>query len=216
MVNANEECTTRRKFCKKLAGVALTGTFVGLGTTAIANPQSKVEAAGKGEQLAGACGIYCGACPAYIAKHSDSKPKDMKQPKRLSSGPTQALKGIPDPSWMDGLLCDGCLSGGTLAAHCQSCAIRTCAASKQSDARCTDCAELPCYRITGLINMGSYLHRKEYLPNLKKIREMGIQKWVKYEQELWTCPKCSSPISWYDAACSNCGAARSERLFSLG
>ncbi len=216
MVNAKKQCTTRRKFCKRVAGVAITGAFVGLETTAIPNPKSKGEAAGNGEHLAAACGTYCGACPAYIAKHSESEQIKVRLQKRLSSGPTKALKGIPDPSWMDGLLCDGCLSGGMLAAHCQNCAIRKCAANKQNDSRCTDCEELPCYRITNLINMGGYLHRKEYLPNLKKIREMGVQKWVKYEQELWTCPNCSNSLSWYDPACSNCGAKRSEKLFSLG
>jgi len=64
--------------------------------------------------------------------------------------------------------------------------------------------------------MGSYLHRKEYLPNLKKIREMGVQEWVKKEEERWRCPQCGLPMSWYDPVCSNCGAKRSERLFSLG
>jgi rubrerythrin len=63
--------------------------------------------------------------------------------------------------------------------------------------------------------MGHYLHRKEYLPNLKKIREMGVQEWVKYEEERWRCPQCGLPMSWYDAECAGCGAKRSERLFSL-
>ena len=120
MVNAKKQCTTRRKFCKRVAGVAITGAFVGLETTAIPNPKSKGEAAGNGEHLAAACGTYCGACPAYIAKHSESEQIKVRLQKRLSSGPTKALKGIPDPSWMDGLLCDGCLSGGMLAAHCQT------------------------------------------------------------------------------------------------
>jgi rubrerythrin len=64
--------------------------------------------------------------------------------------------------------------------------------------------------------MGQYLHRKEYLPNLKKIREMGAQEWVQYEGERWRCPQCGLPMSWYDAECPRCGAKRSERLFSLG
>jgi hypothetical protein len=216
MVNAKKGCTTRRKFCRGLAGVAVTGAFVGLETMAIPNPKSKGEAAGNGEHLAAACGTYCGACPAYIAKLSEDEQIKMKRQKRYPSGPTKALKGIPDPSWMDGLLCDGCLSGGMLAAHCQNCAIRKCAANKQNDSRCSDCEELPCYRITNLINMGRYLHRKEYLPNLKKIREMGVQKWVKYEEERWRCPQCSLPMRWYDAECAGCGAKRSGRLFSLG
>jgi len=117
---------------------------------------------------------------------------------------------------MNGLLCDGCLSGGNLAGHCQNCAIRKCAESKQNDSRCTTCEELPCYRITNLINMGNYLHRKEYLPNLKNIREMGAEEWVKKEQERWRCPQCGLPLSWYDAECAGCGAKRSDRVFSLG
>ena len=82
------------------------------------------------EHLAAACGTYCGACPAYIAKHSEDKQIKMKLQKRFSSGPTKALKGIPPSNWMDGLLCDGCLSGGLLAAHCQNCVIRNCAAEQ--------------------------------------------------------------------------------------
>jgi hypothetical protein len=216
MVHVKKECPTRRKFCQRLAGAAFTGAFVGLDTRAIPNPKSKGEAAGKGEHLAAACGTYCGACPAYIAKHSEEGQNKMRLQKRLSSGPAKALKGIPDPSWMAGLLCDGCLSDGLLAAHCQRCNIRLCALNKQNNSRCSDCEELPCYRITNLINMGHYLHRNEYLPNLEKIREMGVQKWIKYEEERWRCPQCGLPMSWYDAECAGCGAKRSERLFSLG
>jgi hypothetical protein len=203
-------------FCRKLAGVAFTGALIDLETMAIANPKSKGETAGSGEHLAGACGIYCGACPAYLAKHGEDAQIKMRLEKRSSSGSMKALKGIPPSNWMDGLLCDGCLSGGVLAAHCQRCNIRLCALNKQNNSRCSDCEELPCYRITNLINMGNYLHRKEYLPNLKKIREMGVQEWVKKEEERWRCPQCRLPLSWYDAACPSCGAARSEQVFSLG
>jgi hypothetical protein len=216
MANENKECTSRRKFCKRLAGVAVTGAFVGLETMASQDPKSKGEAAGNGEHLAAACGIYCGVCPAYLAKHGKEEHIKKIQQKRSSSGSTRALKGIPPSNWMDGLLCDGCLSGGKLAAHCQSCNIRLCALKKQNNSRCSDCGELPCYRITSLVNMGNYLHRKEYVPNLKKIHEMGVKEWVIYEEERWRCPKCGLPVSWYDAECVGCGAKRSERLFSLG
>ena len=215
MANAKKECTTRRKFCRRLAGAAFTGALAGLETMAMQDPKSKGEAVGNEEHLAAACGIYCGACPAYLAKHGEDEQIKMKRQKKSSSGLEKALKGIPPSNWMDGLLCDGCLSGGKLAAHCQTCNIRLCALDKQKDLRCTDCNELPCYRITGLINMGGYLHRKEYLPNLKKIREMGVQKWIRYEEERWRCPKCRLPMSWYDAECLRCGAKRSERVFSL-
>jgi hypothetical protein len=127
----------------------------------------------------------------------------------------KAQETIPPPNWMDGLLCDGCLSGGTLPSHCQTCEIRLCAENKQNDSRCSDCDELPCHRVTNLIEMGRYLHRNEYLPNLEKIREMGVQEWVEYEEERWRCPQCGLPMSWYDAECVGCGEPRSERLFPL-
>ena len=215
---------TRRKFVIKVAGTALCCACLPLG--ALADPagtsennneeRKKVEMTNNGkEHLAAACGTYCGACTAYIAKHSDDEQIKMRLQKRSSSGPMKALKGIPPSNWMDGLLCDGCLSGGNLAGHCQRCNIRLCAANKQSDSRCSDCEELPCYRITNLINMGHYLHRQEYLPNLKKIREMGVQEWIQYEEERWRCPQCGLPMSWYDAECARCGEPRSERLFPL-
>jgi len=210
-----KENTTRRKFIKGVVGVAVCSCACFSVDCLAVSEEDKIKDSKGKEHLASACGTYCGACPAYIAKHSEDEQIKMKLQKRFSFGPPKALKGIPDPGWMDGLLCDGCLSGGMLAAHCQNCAIRKCAANKQNDSRCFDCEELPCYRITNLINMGSYLHRKEYLPNIKKIREMGVQEWVKYEEERWRCPQCGLPMSWYDAECARCGEPRSKQLFPL-
>ena len=215
MANAKKESTTRRKFCKSMAGVACTGALAGLEAMAGTNVKSQGTIEGKGEHLAGACGIYCGACPAYLVKHSEDEQIRIKRQQISSAAPTKPLKGIPPSNWMAGLRCDGCVSGGTLAPHCQRCDIRLCALKKQKNSRCSDCEEMPCYRITNLINMGGYLHRDEYVPNLKKIREMGVQKWVQYEAERWRCPRCGLPMSWYDAECIGCGAKRSGRVFSL-
>jgi hypothetical protein len=209
----NNKNINRRKFIKGAGGAAVCCACFSLDCSAASEENSEQKGKGK-VPLAAACGTYCGACPAYIAKHGDEKIK-MKLQKRSSSGPTKALKGIPPSNWMDGLLCDGCLSGGKLAAHCQNCNIRLCALNKQNNLRCSDCKELPCYRITNLINMGDYLHRKEYLPNLKKIREMGVQEWIKKEEERWRCPQCSLPMSWYDAECAGCGKPRSKDVFPL-
>jgi hypothetical protein len=217
MDSCKKKNITRRNFVKGIAVTTVCCACFSLDRLAASEEEEedKMED-GKGkEHLAAACGTYCGACPAYMAKHSEDEQIKMKLQDRFSSGPTEALKGIPPSNWMDGILCDGCLSGGMLAVHCQNCAIRKCAANKQSDSRCSDCEDLPCYRITNLINMGRYLHRKEYLPNLKKIREMGVQEWVKYEEERWRCPQCGLPMSWYDAKCARCGHPRSERLFPL-
>jgi hypothetical protein len=206
---------TRRKFVKRVAGACYVCLSLDCLAASEEKEKNKIKDSKGKVHLAAACGTYCGACPAYIAKHSEDDQIKMRLQKRFSSRPMKAQKGIPPSNWMDGLLCDGCLSGGKLAAHCQNCAIRKCAENKQNDSRCSDCEDLPCHRITNLINMGCYLHRKEYLPNLEKIREMGVQEWVKYEEERWRCPRCGLPMSWYDAECVGCGAPRSKRLFTL-
>lgn len=214
---------TRRRFIENLACTGLCCACLPLKlsadtpkTSGDANEEKeKARMTGTGKvHLAAACGTYCGACPAYIAKHGEDEQIRLKLQKRVSSG-QKTMEGIPPANWMDGLLCDGCLSGGVLAAHCQHCAIRLCALKRQPEARCTDCTELPCSRVTNLINMGRYLHRKEYLPNLQKMREMGVQAWIKYEEERWRCPACDLPMLWYDASCARCGKPRSERVFPL-
>ncbi len=202
---------TRRKFFKGVAGVTVCYAFFSPDCFAAPEDQ-KIEDGNV--HLAAVCGTYCGACPAYIAKHSTEEQKKARLQKRLSSGPFTAVKAIPDPGWMDGILCDGCLSGGQIAFHCQRCSMKVCAADKQNVTRCSDCKDLPCHRITSMINTG-LLHRAEYLPNLEKIREMGVHEWVRYEEERWRCPQCGLPMSWYDAECTGCGAPRSEKLFKL-
>lgn len=208
--------TTRRKFVKGVAGAAACCVCFSFDCLAVSEEEEedKIED-GKGkEHLAAVCGTYCGACPAYLVRHSDDEQIKKRMQKRLSSGPARPVKSIPDPGWMEGILCDGCLSGGQIALHCQRCAMKLCVADKQNVTRCSDCKELPCYRIMNMINTG-LLHRAEYLPNLEKIREMGVREWVKYEEERWRCPRCGMPMSWYDAECAGCGEPRSERLFPL-
>lgn len=208
---------TRRGFVKGVAGVALCCTCFPLGrlTAAEEKEEIKVNASDAKIHLAGACGIYCGACPAYLAKHGDDEQIKIKRQKISSSVPEKPLNGVPPSNWMNGILCDGCVSGGKLAGHCQMCNIRLHALETQKNSRCSHCKDLPCHRLNGLINMGNYLHRKEYVPNLKKIHDMGLQEWVKQEEERWRCPKCGLPMSWYDAECIRCGEPRSGRVFAL-
>jgi len=205
---------TRRKFVKNVAGTGICCTCLPIGVLADSAKISENNNEESKRHLVAVCGTYCGACPAYIAKHSKDEEIKMRLQNRSSSGPTKALKTIPDPSWMDGILCDGCLSDGEIAAHCQSCPMKECAENKQNVTRCSDCKELPCTLIMRFINTG-LLHRAEYLPNLEKIRKMGVQEWVKYEEERWRCPRCGLTMSWYDTECARCGEPRSDRLFLL-
>jgi hypothetical protein len=64
-------------------------------------------------------------------------------------------------------------------------------------------------------NNDGMLHHAEVLENCRGLRERGIARWTRHEEERWSCPECQARISWYDPKCARCGAARSERLFPL-
>lgn len=213
MVHTKKECTTRRKFCQGLAGIAVTGAFAGLKSTATSKPRGKAvdqadngEAPGNVEHLVAVCGTYCGACPMYINNRSGDKQK--------VKGMFERYAGKPMKMDIENLVCDGCLSGGHIAFHCQKCEMRLCAADKPDVTRSSDCPDFPCSRLTDFSNDGR-LHHAELPDNLRNLQKMGIKDWARYEQDRWQCPECSDSLSWYDRVCSNCGTKRSKRLFAL-
>ncbi len=200
------ERITRRMLCKTMASIAFSGAFIGWEAMALESSESKNQPAGKAEQLVSVCGTYCGACPMYINR----QPGDQQKRKEMF----ERYAGRPMNMNLENLVCDGCLSGGQIAFHCKNCKIRLCAQDKPDVTRCSDCSDFPCSRMKDFSGDGK-LHHAELLDNLRNLKKMGIKDWAKYEQERWSCPKCGSPLSWYDPACSNCGAQRSEKLFSL-
>ena len=139
------------------------------------------------ENLVSPCGLYCGACPA-IKPASGSKKPSMQ--------------------------CDGCLGGGRLAAHAERCEIKECAVVKSKTRRCSECPEFPCSIITDFNNDG-VPHHGEVLENLRQLQTMGITEWTKHEIDRWSCSKCSTMLSWYDAECPSCKGPRSDKLFRL-
>lgn len=182
---------TRREFVKEIAGVAVSGALVDIGNK---------------QNLVAACGLYCGACPNYLASQQNDDHKFRATVEQLSSRNWKFRR--------EDLLCDGCRGGRLRASFCQKCAIRACAAKKTETGRCSECSEFACSRIAGFINDGM-LHHAEVLENLRQIRKVGIENWAKQEDERWHCPQCRASIAWYDPACIKCGAKRSDRLFAL-
>ncbi len=215
MDSYSKEKTTRRRFMKEITGAAVCSACLGLKGRAapawIPGPSSGEDKTAretdKGkEHLVAVCGLYCGACPMYLATQSKDEQKLQALLKQFSTGPMKLT--------MEDILCDGCLGNGRVASFCRRCAIRACPKDKSNVTLCSDCPDFPCSRITDFNNDGM-THHAEVLDNLRRIREIGIQEWAKYEEERWECPGCRLPMSWYDVKCSGCGAARSGRLFKL-
>jgi hypothetical protein len=202
MVARIKDNTTRREFVKEVTCTACIGTIVGKGIVAAAYPKTPAN----NEKLVAPCGLYCGACPMYLASQ-DHDEKKMDELVKQFSGRGSKM-AVAD------LQCDGCIGGGRVASFCRACAMRTCAENTKKVTRCADCPDFPCSKITNFNNDGM-LHHAEVLENCRKLKEAGIQEWAKREEARWRCPQCRANIAWYDKTCSQCGAKRSEKLFPL-
>ena len=157
------------------------------------------------EGLAAVCGLYCGACGIYRAQR-DGNQKRLEEIRLVVSGRR--------PLSLADLRCDGCLSGGNLMRWCQQCGIKRCSRNKPGVTRCSDCPDFPCPLVTAFNNDG-YPHHVEALGNLRRQREIGVEAWLKEEEERWRCPQCRAPVEWYAKSCFRCGAAQPRRLPSL-
>ena len=206
MGNFNKENMARRTFVKGMAGVAVGCACLSLDCLATLSSNYKNSIEPVKENLVAVCGLDCGARPMYIATQTNDEEKQKALLKQFSSGPVK-LK-------MEDLLCDGCIGNGRVASFCRDCDMRKCPDDKQDVVRCSDCSDFPCSRIINFNNDGMP-HHGEVLNNLKQIQKIGIQKWAKYDKDRWSCPKCNSPVAWYDSKCSKCGASRSKQLFTL-
>jgi hypothetical protein len=193
---------TRREFVSELAAAAVVCKLSGMERIAGAVPIAPENR----EKLVAPCGLYCGACPMYLA----TQEKDEQKARAI-------MKGFFAPNSkiaLEDIQCDGCIGGGRTAMFCRKCNIRDCAENKQKVTRCSDCKEFSCSLITNFNNDGM-LHHAEVLENCRHLRDAGIKEWAKMEEDRWRCPQCRANISWYDPACSRCGAKRSDRLFPL-
>jgi hypothetical protein len=147
------------------------------------------------ERIAAPCGLYCGACSIL----SGVRRGDMAFLDLAALGVAEYLG---HPVKAADLRCEGCLSE-VRAAPCRECAIRSCAISK-GVTRCAECADFPCEVITAFNNDGMP-HHGEVLRNIRRQREIGVEKWVAEQEARWQCPSCGEPTDWYAVQCHRCG-----------
>ena len=136
---------------------------------------------------AGACGLYCGACAAYIGTRED--------PARL------ALLAARMGYTVEEIRCDGCRAR-KVSKYCKTCGLVACANEKGYEF-CVECAEFPCAQ---LMAFGSERpHRAEILQDLRRIEEVGRDAWIVEVSARYTCAKCGAANSAYDLRCRRCG-----------
>jgi hypothetical protein len=123
----------------------------------------------------GPCGVYCGACPSFEVSCNGCGSENKNQKRKSKWG----------------------------------CKIRVCCFEEKNFSFCYECEEFPCqvHRKLSESHKGDerYQYRRELPSNLKRIKQIGIQEWLKEQKARWQCPRCSGTIKFYHYKCSDCG-----------
>jgi hypothetical protein len=149
----------------------------------------------EGEHLGAVCGLYCGACTLYRARHD----KDRKGLEKFFQDLAERWN-VP----VEEVTCEGCLSDGPVALYCRNCKIKQCAAEKPGVTRCSDCPDFPCDIITSFNNDG-VAHHSEVLKNIRRQQKIGVYEWLQEEYERVRCQYCGVSLDWYARTCHRCG-----------
>ena len=122
------------------------------------------------------CGVYCGACPAFNKT------------------------------------CLGCASISKKQSRTSKwvCKIRNCCYETEQKDYCIECDKFPCkihYRklIQSHPDDPKFKYRHEIPENFNKMKELGIELYLEYQQEKWSCPFCSGSVKFYHYTCTDCG-----------
>jgi len=129
--------------------------------------------------LAAPCGIYCGMCRAYLVKK-----KDQLQQRGYKQG------------------CDGCRirfkKCAFIRRDCQS------LLKKEIDF-CSECVKFPCDNLKKINRTYTERYAVNLIENLKRIKIVGVDKWLQEQKELYTCPECGGEMCIHDEKCYDCG-----------
>lgn len=129
--------------------------------------------------LAAPCGIYCGACRQYLLWK-----KDLLEERGYKMG------------------CKGCRIRNKNCAFIR----RDCPALKKKELDyCYECEQFPCQKLQKIDSKYQERYSVNLVENLKRNEEIGVEKWLQEQRELYTCPECGGEICVHDAECYDCG-----------
>ncbi|WP_291862273.1 DUF3795 domain-containing protein [Marinilabilia sp.] len=88
---------------------------------------------------------------------------------------------------------------------CRSCVIVNCdLLSETKSGFCFDCEKYPCTRLKNLDKRYRTNYGMSMIENLAFIKNQGLEKFVKNEEEKWKCKTCGSGLSVHRGFCLNC------------
>ena len=133
----------------------------------------------KDTDLVSRCGLYCGTCRAYLLEK-----KNLFEEKGYKAG------------------CNGCKIRNKNCAFLK----KQCAPLRKGEYEyCSECDEMPCANLKKLDTRYKKGYGVSLIENLKRIREIGDEKWIKEQIELYKCPECGGEICIHDEECFDCG-----------
>lgn len=94
------------------------------------------------------------------------------------------------------------------------CGIILCRKRKENGYKyCDECPDYPCGDVMEKETRytSQYPLRESPLENLRMIREMGMEAFLKQERRQWICKKCGGAVSVHTGICSGC-KTKIERL----
>lgn len=140
-------------------------------------------------RLAGVCGLYCGNCLMYRA----SADRDWG----LRSDLARRYGHEPED-----VRCLGCRARPE---DCWSgfCEFKRCVMRREVEF-CCECPDFQCKKLKAFFK--SSPRRKLARENLKRIKEVGWERWIQEQDRRWRCPTCSHKISFRQTRCTFCGA----------
>ena len=103
--------------------------------------------------------------------------------------------------------CPGCRGPDENKAKTRvNCKIKTCEVFKNSDAEfCYECEDFPCARLEHIDKRYRNKYHMSQINNLESIRDFGMEKILRDEDEKWTCSECGGIICAHKGHCFSCG-----------
>ena len=111
--------------------------------------------------------------------------------------------------------CNGCMSSaGSNIRHCITCSIRNCELLIGTTSKfCYECEKFPCQRIRQIDKRYRTKYKTGLIQNLRNIKNMGVEAYIKQEVNKWTCSDCGSVLSVHQFKCLKCGKEYSDPQF---
>jgi hypothetical protein len=103
--------------------------------------------------------------------------------------------------------CPGCRGDDNLKSKsCVACRIKNCEKRIRGKIEyCFDCDGFPCAWLTHLDKRYRTNYGTSTMDNLTSIKKIGINNFIKNENQKWACPECGAMICMHKPQCLSCG-----------